>query len=315
MNMHRYDAAAVEIRQGLALASASGAASGVIAQGLSTLANALRQAGDLNGALSSITEARALGEKARFANDTLRASALYAILWRQGVILGEDESISLQRPAEAVEPFEKAFDLVDQMASKDPNDASFRDRVGTAGQQLGDVLRHSDPMRALAIYDRTLERLREIKEGSSARRQEARVLAHSSYPLRTLHRNAEAKQRIDAAFDLLRPMGQEQAVLGIMGGEWDNAMRAKADYEAGIGHPEEARVILLELEDNLMALHPFPETDLRHATSLSSLYEALAQLDVRLGKFEEARAYETRRIELWRSWDRTLPGNSGRWKS
>jgi hypothetical protein len=273
------------------------------------LANALRQAGDLDGALSSITEARALGEQAHFASEVSRASALYAILWRQGVILGEDQSVSLNRPADAVEPFQKAFDLVDGMAAKDPNDFSFRDRLGTAGQQLGDVLRHSDPARALAIYDRTLARLREIKQGGSARRQEARILAHSSYPLRSLHRTAEAKQRIDAAFDLLRPLGEDASVRATMGGEWDNAMRAKADYEAEIGHPQQARATLLDLQSNLLAAHPSPETDLRHANDMSSLYEALAHLDARLGNYQEARAFETRRTGLWRQWDRKLPGN------
>jgi tetratricopeptide (TPR) repeat protein len=309
MNMHRYDAAAVQIRQGIELARASGASSGVIAQGLSALANALRQAGDLEGALSSITEARALGEKAQFANEIMRASALYAILWRQGLILGEDESVSLNRPTDAVEPLQKAFDLVDQVAAKDPNDVSFRDRVGTAGQQLGDVLRHIDPARALAIYDRTLERLREIKQGNHARRQEARVLAHSSYPLRDLHRTADAKQRIDAAFDLLRNLGDDESSRGIIGGEWDNAMRAKADYEAATGHPEQARATLLDLEKNLLALHPSPETDLRRANDMSRLYDTLAHVDAKLGKYEEVRAFETRRTDLWRLWDRKLPGN------
>jgi len=309
MNIHRYDAATVQIRRGIELARASGASSDVVAQGLSLLANALRQAGDLEGALSSITEARALGEKARFANEVMRVSALYAILWRQGVILGEDESVSLNRPADAVEPLQRAFDLVDQEAAKDPNDFTFRDRVGSAGQQLGDVLEHSDPARALAVYDRTLERLREIKQGKGARQQEAKVLAHSSYPLRDLHRTAEAKQRIDAAFDLLRSLGNDESSRGIIGGEWDNATRAQADYETEMGHPEQALAILLDLERDLLALHPSPETDLRHANDMSSLYEALAHLDAKLGKYEEARAFETRRTDLWRMWDRKLPGN------
>jgi hypothetical protein len=310
MNIHRYADAPVEIRRGIELAKASGASSDVIAQGLSLLANALRQAGDLEGALSSITEARALGEKAQFVNEVQRTSALYAICWRQGLILGEDESVSLNRSEDAVEPFERAFDLVDRAAAKDPNDFTFRDRVGTAGQQLGDVLRHSDPARALAIYDRTLEGLREIKEGRSARRQEAKVLAHSSYPLRSLHRDAEAKQRIDAAFDLLRRLGDDPSARGILGGEWDNATRARADYEAGIGHPEQARATLLELQGDLLALHPSPETDLRHANDMSRLYSALAQLDAKLGNYEEARAFETRRTDLWRQWDRKLPNNT-----
>jgi tetratricopeptide (TPR) repeat protein len=282
----------------------------MIAQGLSALANALRQAGDLEGALSSITEALALSEKAEFSNEMLRASALYAILWRQGVILGDDESVSLNRPTDAVKPLEEAFNLVEIQASKDPNDFSFRDRVGKAGEQLGDVLRRGDPVRALAIYDRTLVRLREIKDSSRTRRQEARILAHSSYPLRSLHRPSEARQRIDASFALLREMGEDATVVGIIGGEWDDALRASADLEAETGHPEKALAILLDLQAKLMALGPTPESDLQHANDMSRLYESIAQLNARLGRDSEAKRYRILRMDLWRLWNQKLPDNS-----
>ena len=129
MNTHHYQEAVDQIERAIQLARNSGAKSGALAQALSLLANARRQSGDLDGALAAITEARSLSEKAEFLNETLRASALYAILWRQGVVLGEDESVSLNRPADAVEPLQKAFDLVDQMASRDPNEVSFRDAL------------------------------------------------------------------------------------------------------------------------------------------------------------------------------------------
>ena len=233
MNTHHFQEAITQARRGIDLARNSGASSSMVGQGLSVLANAQRQSGDLEGALSAVTQGLALVEKAEFPNENLRASALYAVLWRQGVILGEDESVSLNRPADAVEPIQRAFDIVDQMASKDPSEVSYRDRAGTAGQQLGDILRHSDPVRGLAIYDRALARLREIKSSNKTRRQEARIMAHSSYPLRTLHRLPEAKQRIEEAFEILRRLGEEESGVGIIGGEWDNTMRASADYEVG----------------------------------------------------------------------------------
>jgi hypothetical protein len=155
---------------------------------------------------------------------------------------------------------------------------------------------------------RTLERLREMEEGRNARRGDARVLAHSSYALRSLHRMPEAKQRIDRAFDLLRPLG-DAATLATMGGEWDNAMRARADYESATGHREQARATSLDLQAKLLALQPSPETDLRHANDMSSLYDALAQVDAKLAKYEEAKAFEARRADLWRLWDGKLPGN------
>ena len=309
MNTHHYQEAIAEAGRGIELARNSGAPSSMVGQGLSLLANARRQAGDLEGALSAITEARTLVEQAKFADETLRASTLYAVLWRQGVILGDDESVSLNRPAEALEPLQTAFDIVDQMASKDPNEVSYRDRAGSAGQQLGDILRHNDPVRGLAIYDRTLLRLREIKGSNKARRQEARILAHSSYPLRSLQRLPEAKQRIDEAFEILREMGKEESSVGIIGGEWDNTMRASADYESETGHADRARTILLDLQTKLLALHPSPETDLRHATDMSRLYASLAAIDAKLGIYDEEKIFETKRTDLWSQWDRRLPGN------
>lgn len=310
MNIHQYEDAVVEIERGIDLARQPGTSPGTLAQGLSVLANARRQKGDLDGALTAITEARARVETVSFTNETQRASTLYAILWRQGVILGEDESVSLNRPADAVEPLQKAFDIVDRMAAKDPNDVAFRDKVGTAGQQLGDILRHSDPARALAIYDRTLERTAEIKSGAPARRMEARLLAHSSYPLRSLHRQIEAQKRIDAAFEMLHALGKEESSVGVIGGAWDNTMRASADLELDAGHAAKARDILLELQSKLLELHPNPESDLRHANDMSRLYDSLAQVDARLDKKDEARSFETQKADLWRLWDRKLPNNS-----
>jgi len=69
----------------------------------------------------------------------------------------------------------------------------------------------------------------EIKNDESAR-DRARLLAGSSYPLRSLHRMAEAKTRIDAAFDLLRTMKAWPALSIRPGEEAGFAMRAVADY-------------------------------------------------------------------------------------
>jgi serine/threonine protein kinase len=303
LNLHQPADAAHYVRRGIEVARSSSAPPSVVAQGLSLLANVLRQSGDLEGALQSITEAREMGENAKFANETLRALGLYAILWRQGLILGEDENISLNRPGDAIQPLQKAYDLVDLFASKDPNDTTFRDRVGTAGQQLADVVRHSDPARALAIYDHTLLRLREIRNNESARKQEARVLAHSSYPLRALHRNEEAGQRIAAALVLLQPIRPTTSA----GGEWDDTIRALADQERDTGHLDRARQTLLDLYDKLRASNPAAETDLRHAASMSRFYASLTRIDNLTGHAEEAAKFDAMRQELSRHWNRPLP--------
>lgn len=111
MNTHHFQEAITQATRGIELARNFGASSSMVGQGLSVLANAQRQSGDLEGALSAVTQGRALVEKAEFPNENLRASALYAVLWRQGVILGEDESVSLNRPADALEPLKGLLTL------------------------------------------------------------------------------------------------------------------------------------------------------------------------------------------------------------
>jgi hypothetical protein len=199
-----------------------------LALALSSLANAQRQSGDLDGALRSIVEARSLVDRASFDNDWNRVSARYTVYWRQGVTLGGEDSISLNRPVEAAEALQTALDAVDERAAKDKDDAGVRLRVGNAARELGAVLAGRDPQRALAVYDHALARLREVKDNLRARRQEAQILAQSSYPLRRLQRAREAGARIDAALDLL----QAAKVVGIAADHSDLSTRKARLCEA-----------------------------------------------------------------------------------
>src|SRR5204863_157293 len=85
-----------------------------------------------------------------------------------------------------------------------------------------------DPTRALAVYDRSLLRLGEVKNNIRASRGEAEILACSSYALRRLKRTAEAKDRIDRAFHLLRETKDYPASRINPGSEPDVALRALA---------------------------------------------------------------------------------------
>ena len=308
MNMHRLDEAVRYARRAVELARSHSARQD-LAGGLSLVANALRQMGDLDGALQAITEARTIGEKTTFTNEAVRVLGLYAILWRQGVILGDVDSISLDRPADAIEPLQAAFDLVERDASRDPNDSTSRARVGTAARQLGAVLGQQDPEQGLIVYDRGLMRQREIKVSVMARRQEARLLAQSSYLLRQLHRDREAKDRIDAAFELLRVTKDYPAAHVELGGEADAAIRALADHEADTGRQERALEIYRDLLDKVMAAKPNPDNDLGQANGLSRIYLSLARLYRNVGNTNEAAKLNARRLDLWRAWDQKLPHN------
>jgi hypothetical protein len=79
-----------------------------------------------------------------------------------------------------------------------------------------------------------------------------------------LHRAAEAKQRIDAAFDLLRDMKAWPARSLRPGEEPVYALRALADYDVGSGRLADAIETYQELLDKLLASGPSPDLHLRH---------------------------------------------------
>jgi hypothetical protein len=65
----------------------------------------------------------------------------YPVLLREACILGEDRTISLDRPADASALLREAFEMHEAGARRDPNDFTSRTRIGTTGRELGDILR------------------------------------------------------------------------------------------------------------------------------------------------------------------------------
>lgn len=308
LNMHRYGEAIPHARHAVEVAESIPTGRHRVSESLSLLASALRYRGDLDGALDAVQRARMLMDHGEHRNETSRMFDLYGILLRQGLILGEDGGISLNRPADAIEPLEKAFDLTEEAARKDPKDAVSRVRAGNCGTQLAKILCQRDPRRALAVFDVVIQRLGEVPNSRPARRQQAMALAGSSYALRRLRRPGEARQRIDAALAIL----QETKDYPVVRVKLDSAvyvvLRARADYEDGEGDPQRAVKLYEELLSQVMAAKPDAAGDLRDAIKLSLLYEALAHGYRRTGN-SAAGPVETRRLELWRQWDHTLPNN------
>ena len=179
-----------------------------------------------------------------------------------------------------------------------------------AARELGPILRHTDPARALAVFDHALLRLAEIKNiNPSARNDQIRLLAYSSYPLRTLHRQGEAQERIDKAFQLLREAKQYPTERINPSDEADAALRALGDHLAETSQPQRAAEVYQELLDKTMAFKPDPQNDLPNVFKLSRTYEALAALDRRNGRPEEAAALDARRLEIWKYWQTKLPNS------
>jgi tetratricopeptide (TPR) repeat protein len=128
-----------------------------------------------------------------------------------------------------------AFRIADDYVHQDPNDQLSRGRLADAGVNLANALRHSDARRALGVYDHTLLHLAEVRNNSSFRRFEVSALVGSSYALRRLGRPAEARQRLDAAFERLTQLKLYPSPKVELGSEAEETLRALADFEAGNG--------------------------------------------------------------------------------
>lgn len=276
---------------------------------LSQLSNALRLQGDLDGSYAAIQEAIKSEETVRYPSDVQRERSAYGLLLREGVLLGEDHAINLGRPKEAVVPLRKAFDLSERAANRDRSDFTSRDHVALSGLMLADILRHTDPVNALEIYDRAIARIRESPRNTLTLRREANLLANSSYALRSLRREQEASLRISRAFDRLREAKIYPAARIELGGEASDALCALADQLAATGHAAQAADTLDTVLQKASA-QGIDSVGLSEAAVLSRIYEGLARSYQGAGDHTRAREMAAKRVALWASWDKQLPGNS-----
>jgi hypothetical protein len=234
---------------------------------------------------------------------------LYQTRCREGLLLGEDGGITLNLPEEGALRLREAFDALESTAQADRNAFESRTAIAAAGHYLGDVLRHMNPQRALEVYDHSLMRVREVPHDVSARRLEALLLSGSSYAARWVHRENDAKARIDAAFRLLHDSGDYPAAVLKPGSEADAVLRALADNDAETGRLDWAIRTYRELRRGLQASKPDPANDLVNAVSITRLDASLASLLRRAGGADEAAALENGNREIWRQWERWLPNN------
>ncbi len=309
-NLHLLDEAVpYYARKAVEISRSIGADQRQLGRALGVLANTARFSGDVKGALEAISTSRAIAEKLARPENAESMLQLSAALWRQGLILGELNAVSFERPREAEPLIQKAFDIAESLARKDPQDYTSRSYVSMTGRELADILRDSDPKRALAIYDHALLRLTEIKNNPKSLRDSVWLLAGSSYALRRLNRADEARSRVNAALEALRNLHDYPAESIQLGEECDTAVRALADHYAGTGAIATAIQTYEELRTKVAASNPQPEKDLRHANGLARLDSDLGKLYMRAGRVAEAGTLRQHRIELWRYWSRKLPGS------
>ncbi len=275
---------------------------------LGGLAIARWQTGDLDGALQTAQEAVELQEvQAASGHATLRVNLANALL-TEGMILGkQDAEPSLGRDREALAAFQRGLDIGEELAKRDALDYLSRRTVAVHGLEIGDILRHSDPQKALTVYDHALARIREAETNPRAQLYSADLLAGSSYAARWTGHDKDSRRRIEEALQLLRDIHQYPADAIEPMSVADHVLRARADEYAEAGQTPQAIAAYQELRDKLMAWKPDLQNDLRDATCISRTWTTLAVLLRRSRQTADAERLEAQRTELANHWNAKLP--------
>jgi hypothetical protein len=227
------------------------------------------------------------------------------------MILRELKEIDPAAAVDPMVPLQKALEVTDEYAARDPKDSASRGRLATASRELGDLLKQSDPQRALAVYDNALKRLDDAPKTTKSLRTRAELLAKSTYPLRSLGRGHEAGQRVDAAVTMLEETKDLPAAGVALDSPQLAVLCAQADDAAANGHTAEAAAAYAEILSKAKYEAPWavPEQDLRSAQRLARLLRTLTSLYVQAGEKTKADAIRARQQELARVWEAKLPGN------
>jgi len=275
---------------------------------MGTLVIARWQTGDLDGALNDAKREVDLQEvQAATGHASLRVNLATALL-TEGLILGKaDAEPSLGRYHEALVLIQRGMEIAEELASKDSSDFMSRYALANMSVQSGNILRHEDPRKALAVYDHALARLREVAPNASSRLAEADLLAVSSYAARWIGRGEDARARIKDAFQPLRDVHVYPADKVEPMSEAEDALQAQADDYAETGQIIKAIGAYQELLAKLMAWKPDLEDDLRDATCIARAWTGLAILLRRGGRVDEAAQLEKQRAELFGHWKTKLP--------
>jgi tetratricopeptide (TPR) repeat protein len=297
-------------RRAFEISSRVSSAQDIASRSLSVIAAALRSNGDLEGALDAIRQARTLSERADYSSGVDRLFNLFSPLLREGRILGQKDFINLGRPAEAIEVFQRALEIAEEAARRDPGDGISRIRLSAVSRDLSAILLDRDPSRALAVCDLAIRRLSETGNNLQARRGRAALLANSSRALLHLDRPSESKERFDAAVRILSETGDYPPVRIAPGSDVFAAVRAIADYQAETGDNERAIATYQQLLNTVLASNANPNVNLMTASSVSSVCTAIARLARIAHRDSLAAEMENRRLTLWRSWSAKLPRNA-----
>lgn len=307
-NSNQFDRAVSYSTRAIALSAGVDAARMRRAAAIGNHSVSLRRIGDLDGAVKASREGRELLDQL-VVEGTADAFNVTNALWREGLSLGEVDGPSLERPAEALEAFRRALEIVESQARRDPNDYRSRERIAVVSREIGNILARTDPRSALQVYDHALSRLKEVGGNTRAQREYADLLIYSASVARSLGNRADAKARLDEAFQLLRDVEEYPTDAIEPDSESQHALSELAEQHAAGGHLLEALQVNQELLTKMENWKANPSGDLRDATVVSNAWALRERWLREAGQGQAADELTARRRNLWNAWAKARPEN------
>jgi len=286
-------------------------ARGNLERALETYGSASRRAGNLEDAARAYSECVSIleGILAEQANNFQARRSLANTLIGLGRVYGDAGGPSLGQLDKALENWERGLKIGREVIASDPKEVQGRFNQAVGDYLLGNAVRDHYPARALAAYDEAIDALRPTGGSNLSRQVLAMQLAESTFPLRKLHRETEARRRLQEAKQISAAFrGQGANTL-----ECDQSISAaEADWAMVSGHPLEAaerqREFLAEARaegaDNVNQMQ-----NLNDAFTIARRYRSLAQALTAAGRSTEAAQAEAQRSEIVEYWQKKRPGD------
>jgi serine/threonine protein kinase len=304
----------IDYRRKVVQQDRSVAARGSLANSLATYARNCRLSGNLEEAVRAFRESIALLEEdAAEEPDNYKVRLNIANNYiGLGRTLGDKNSPSLGRTQEAVQYFEHGLRIGRRVMASDPKETMIRYNHSIGAWRLGDALRNQDATRSLASYDEAIGLLRGMTAKSFSRDVPlVIVLAESTFPLRRLRREIEARQRLQQARQIAEVYRNVAWPASALCNE--AISRAEADWALAAGRPLDAvaqhRAWLDLGESGKPSVADQAANDLSSAFMLIRRYRLLADTLRAAGQETQAAQADSERRKIVESWKKKLAGN------
>ena len=309
IDLNQFDEAQTYAKLGVEVSREAQTIPGPKTQALATLAAVQRSMGDLDGAMESVRKARVVYENGTWDNELYHTQLGYLPNAALSSIYSSPDGIDLADPAAAAAPARASVSTAEALIQANASNQYMRENSAELGDALGMALAPIDPAGALKAFDTAISRAHELTNDINGQRIEAQALADSAWVLRKLGHMEEAGRRIDESLRLLRITKDFPTGHLLAWSKAETAQRALADHYAATGNVARAIETYQDTLGQILTNNPDLSHNLPNAMCVSRYWSTLAPLLRQEGRMEEAAALDSRRRELWRTWNSALPHN------